>query len=152
MTARTCRPVKSVTKTVRQPWPDARVLVTRRSVLYHLRTELSTGDVLRTRFGFREFWIEGHRYILNGSKVNLLATSWWPPTEPMTREEIRKHWRALEGGRSRLFPHPHATLATRALRRGGRSGTADDHRRRHVARPLLHGLPRSRPIGTTMPR
>ena len=62
--------------------------------LYHLRTKLSTGDVLRTRFGFREFWIEGHRYVLNGSKVNLLASSWWPPSAPMPREEIRKQWLA----------------------------------------------------------
>ena len=52
--------------------------------------------MLRTRFGFREFWIEGHRYVLNGSKINLLASSWWPPTEPMERDEIEQQWRALK--------------------------------------------------------
>jgi hypothetical protein len=86
----------TATKTLRQPWPDARRWSHEDPYLYHLRSELSTGDVARTRFGFREFWIEGHRYILNGSRVNLLASSWWPPTEPMARDDIEKQWRALK--------------------------------------------------------
>ncbi|MCR4412758.1 MAG: hypothetical protein NUV77_10075, partial [Thermoguttaceae bacterium] len=53
-------------------------------------------DVLRTRFGFREFWTEGHKFYLNGSRINLLATSWWPPHDVMTRDEIRKHWEAVK--------------------------------------------------------
>ncbi len=87
---------KSVTTTLRRKWPDARYWSHEDPYLYHLRTELSTGDVLRTRFGFREFWIEGHRYVLNGAKINLLASSWWPPPEPMQREEIEKQWLAVK--------------------------------------------------------
>ncbi|TWU35866.1 carbohydrate-binding domain-containing protein [Novipirellula artificiosorum] len=82
--------------TLTQPWTDARYWSPEDPHLYHLRTELSTGDALRTRFGFREFWIEEHRYILNGSKINLLGTSWWPPTEPMTAEQVREKWQALQ--------------------------------------------------------
>ena len=87
---------ETVTRTVRQAWPNAHYWSHEDPYLYHLRSELSTGDVKRTRFGFREFWIEGHRYVLNGSKINLLASSWWPPTEPMEREEIERQWRALK--------------------------------------------------------
>ena len=87
---------KSVTTTVRQPWADARYWSHEDPFLYHLRTELSTGDSLRTRFGFREFWIEGHRYVLNGSKINLFGTSCWPPREAMGRDEIRSRWKALK--------------------------------------------------------
>ena len=86
----------TVTKTIRQAWPNARYWSHEDPYLYHLRSELSTGDVTRTRFGFREFWIEGHRYVLNGSRINLLASSWWPPREPMEREEIEQQWRALK--------------------------------------------------------
>lgn len=86
----------TATKTVSQAWPDAHFWSHEDPFLYHLRSELSTGDVEKTRFGFREFWIEGHRYILNGSKINLLASSWWPPTEPIDRDEIEQHWRALK--------------------------------------------------------
>ena len=89
-------PRKSIVRTVRQKWADARYWSHEDPYLYHLRTELSTGDVQRSRFGFREFWVEGHRFVLNGSKVNLLATSWWPPTEAMERDEIRKQWEALK--------------------------------------------------------
>lgn len=86
----------TTTTSVRQPWPDARLWSHVDPYLYHLRTELSSGDVSRTRFGFREFWVEGPFFYLNGTKINLLATSWWPPHGPMTREEIRKRWEAVK--------------------------------------------------------
>jgi len=86
----------TASKTLKQPWSDAHYWSHEDPYLYHLRTELSTGDIVRTRFGFREFWVEGHRYVLNGSKINLLATSWWPPTEPIQRDEIKSRWLALK--------------------------------------------------------
>jgi hypothetical protein len=64
--------------------------------LLHLQTTLSSGDQLRTRFGFREFWVEGHKFFLNGARMNLLATSWWPPQNTMTREEIRQTWEQVK--------------------------------------------------------
>ena len=87
---------ESVDVTVRQPWPGPRLWSHVDPYLYHLRSELSTGDVRRTRFGFREFWVEGHHFYLNGTRINLLATSWWPPHEPMPREEIERRWRAIK--------------------------------------------------------
>jgi beta-galactosidase len=87
---------KSASVTVRRPWKDAPLWSHVDPHLLSLRTELSTGDCLRTRFGFREFWTEGHRFYLNGARVNLLASSWWPPHAPITREEIRKQWEAIK--------------------------------------------------------
>jgi len=87
---------KSATATLRQPWANPPLWSHVDPHLLHLRTTLSAGDQLRTRFGFREFWTEGHRFFLNGARVNLLATSWWPPHGPMTREEIRKQWEAVK--------------------------------------------------------
>lgn len=87
---------KTISKTVVLPWSDARYWSHEDPYLYHLRTELSSGDESRQRFGFKEFWIEGHRYILNGKNINLLATSWWPPTEPIERPEIEKRWKAIK--------------------------------------------------------
>lgn len=83
--------------TLRQAWPSPHLWSHEDPHLYHLRTELSTGDVLRTRFGFREFWIEGHDFYLNGSKVHLLGSSGWPPrTDPMTADEVRERWESLK--------------------------------------------------------
>ena len=87
---------KTETLRLRQPWPDAPRWSPADPHLLNLRTDLSSGDQLRTRFGFREFWIEGHRFFLNGAPINLLATSWWPPHGPMTREEIRGRWEAVK--------------------------------------------------------
>jgi len=86
----------TVQRTVRRKWPTAHYWSHEDPYLYFLRTQLSTGDVMRTRFGFREFWIEGHHYILNGKRVNLLASSWWPPIEPIDRAEVERRWRKLK--------------------------------------------------------
>ncbi len=60
--------------------------------LYRLRMSLSTGDEVRTRFGFREFWIDGSDFVLNGSKVHLLASAGWPNRAPMAPDQIRRMW------------------------------------------------------------
>ena len=82
--------------TGRQLWQNPRLWSHRDPHLLHLRVELSSGDRQRVRFGFREFWTEGDEFVLNGSRINLLATSWWPPRHAMTRDEIRKHWEAVK--------------------------------------------------------
>ncbi|MGQ9730206.1 MAG: carbohydrate-binding domain-containing protein [Candidatus Zipacnadales bacterium] len=71
--------------------------------LYHLTTALSTGDVLRTRFGFREFEVRGPHFYLNGKKINLLATSWWPTVDPLTPEAIREQMRMMKYARCVAF-------------------------------------------------
>lgn len=86
----------AVSATLKQRWPNPPLWSHVDPHLLHLRTSLSTGDRSRTRFGFREFWVEGHKFFLNGSRVNLLATSWWPPHGWMTRDEILKHWKAVK--------------------------------------------------------
>ncbi len=79
-----------------QPWPDPPLWSHIDPHLLHLRTTLASGDQLQTRFGFREFWAEGHKFFLNGMRINLLATSWWPPHGPMSRDEIRQRWEAVK--------------------------------------------------------
>ena len=41
------------------------------------RTPDRTVDVLATRFGFREVWTDGPRFLLNGTPMKLFATSGW---------------------------------------------------------------------------
>lgn len=86
----------TTTVLLRHPWPDPPLWSHIDPHLLHLRTNLSSGDQLRTRFGFREFWVEGHKFFLNGSRINLLATSWWPPHGAMTGDEIRQRWEAVK--------------------------------------------------------
>lgn len=87
---------ESASVTLRQPWPDAPLWSHTDPHLLHLRSALSSGDELRTRFGFREFWVEGHDFYLNGVKIHLLATSWWPPRGQMSRDEIGRQWEAIK--------------------------------------------------------
>ncbi|MFC1806475.1 glycoside hydrolase family 2 protein, partial [Planctomycetota bacterium] len=82
----------TATVSAKAAWPKPRV----DPHLYRLQTELNSGDFVSTRFGFREFWVEGHRFYLNGVPINLLATSWWPPHAPMTREQVEERWRAIK--------------------------------------------------------
>jgi hypothetical protein len=87
---------KTVAVTLRQPWKSPHLWSHADPHLYHLRSRLTSGDALRTRFGFREFWTAGSDFYLNGAKVNLLATSWWPPHAPAPREQIAKDWQAVK--------------------------------------------------------
>ena len=50
--------------------------------LYVLRTTLENGknsDVVETRFGFREFWVEGKNFMLNGIPIRLRGESIYRP-------------------------------------------------------------------------
>jgi hypothetical protein len=82
--------------TLQRAWPDVRPWSHLDPHLHRLRSELSTGDVRHDRFGFREFWTEGHKFVLNGTPINLLMTASWPPREPMSREAIRERWEAVK--------------------------------------------------------
>ncbi|MCA1808840.1 MAG: hypothetical protein LC725_05215 [Lentisphaerae bacterium] len=65
------RPLESVIA-----WPDAEYWSPERPTLYVLRTTLCAGsqtETMETRFGFREFWIAGKEFILNGIPVRLLG-------------------------------------------------------------------------------
>lgn len=68
-----------------------------RPCLYILEVGLEgpQADVLRERIGFREFWVQGGDFFLNGVKVHLLATSWWPAGRPPEREAIAAQLKAI---------------------------------------------------------
>ncbi len=62
----------------RVAWPDAKRWSPAHPHLYTLRTTIRSGgrsETLETRFGFREFWIEGKNFILNGQPIRLLGSS-----------------------------------------------------------------------------
>lgn len=90
----TLAPGESAVKEVGASWPDARPWSLSDPHLYHLDTTLEPpsglADEVVTRFGFREFWREGDSFYLNGTRINLLATSCWPPNNLMNAEDIRK--------------------------------------------------------------
>lgn len=61
-------------------WTDAEYWDTDHPKLYRLRAELVCGgtvlDSRTERFGFREIWTEGTKFILNGKPINLRGDSW----------------------------------------------------------------------------
>ena len=83
---------KTTTVTLRKTWTDPPLWSHVDPHLLSLKSRLKSGDELRTRFGFREFWVEGDKFFLNGVRINLLATSWWPPQDYMERDAIRDTW------------------------------------------------------------
>lgn len=97
-----------------QPWANARLWWPSDPHLYDLRTEVRAADVLRDlrhdRFGFREFWIDGTDYRLNGRIFRLRGLVCAP--RPSSPEDIRKYF--LNGMqntnftlvRHHMFPRP----------------------------------------------
>ena len=61
-------------------WPDANLWSPASPHLYILDAKLEGGASLRdertTRFGFREIWIEGPHFMLNGMRLNLRGDAW----------------------------------------------------------------------------
>jgi beta-galactosidase len=96
------------TKTITssETWRNPKLWTPDTPHLYALRTRLTQNgrpiDSTETRFGFRELRAEGPDFYLNGVKVVLRATSWWPPA-PQTREQIEATIRAIKAGNSICF-------------------------------------------------
>lgn len=92
-TAVTIAPGSEVSTALVADWPAPHCWSPEDPYLYFLVSRLSVGDQsfdeVRTRFGFRELWIEGPRFLLNGAHITFLATSWWPPREWVTKEYIQ---------------------------------------------------------------
>ena len=63
-----------------QPWPDPILWSPEHPHLYHLRVDLledgRLADRRTVRFGFREVWLEDHKFILNGVRINLRGDAW----------------------------------------------------------------------------
>jgi endonuclease YncB( thermonuclease family) len=66
---------QTVCVTVEQDWPEAKCWWPNDPHLYVLQTTLGRSDgpsdTHIQRFGFREFWIDGYSFILNGTRVKL---------------------------------------------------------------------------------
>ncbi|MFQ5808344.1 MAG: carbohydrate-binding domain-containing protein [Armatimonadota bacterium] len=94
------------TITLSETWRNPKLWTPDAPHLYMLRTSLLANgrpiDSTDTRFGFRELWAEGPDFYLNGAKVVLRATSWWPPA-PQTREQVENTIRAIKAGNSICF-------------------------------------------------
>jgi len=90
-----------------QPWENPHHWSPEHPHLYFLESSLRQGgqtvDTLRTRFGFREFWVDGPRFYLNGVRINLLATSWWPSRTAETPDEIRDRMRRIKEANCVIF-------------------------------------------------
>lgn len=97
---------EEVSAVLEAPWEDARCWSHEDPYLYFLQTTLKQdGDLvddLRTRFGFREFWVEGKNFYLNGSRINLLATSWWPELSK-SKEYIQERMRQIKAANCVVF-------------------------------------------------
>jgi len=84
----------------RRSWPDAKLWMPGSPHLYYLETSAGAGgrtlDSRRTRFGFREFWTDGTRLVLNGVPMRFLATAGHPPGGGLIgRDEIRRRYEAI---------------------------------------------------------
>lgn len=78
---------------VTNAWPDAHRWTHLDPHLYSLETTVTSGtglDQVKTRFGFREFWAESGRFFLNGTPINLLGASTWPPGSLSDSNQIRQ--------------------------------------------------------------
>ncbi|MGQ9519375.1 MAG: carbohydrate-binding domain-containing protein [Candidatus Fervidibacter sp.] len=67
-----------------------------RLYILELKFDHSDSDILRERFGWRQLWCQGGDFYLNGYKVHLLATSWWPPTQGVTRDFVESQLRGIK--------------------------------------------------------
>lgn len=71
-------PGQTIKHEIEIPWKDPQMWSPEHPNLYVLRSGLSTEnhiDIIDTRFGFREFWIEGKRFMLNGKPIRLIGES-----------------------------------------------------------------------------
>jgi len=86
------------TVTISKPWESPKLWSHLSPHLYHLVTSVAEDDreldSLKTRFGFREFWIDGIYFVLNGKRIKFLATAGHPPAESDI-ETAKKYYRGM---------------------------------------------------------
>jgi len=71
---------QKVTTVLEAPWAEPRLWSPEDPHLYSLLVTAGQ-DAKEVRFGFREFWVEGGRFFLNGRPLHLLATAVHPMNE-----------------------------------------------------------------------
>ncbi|MFA5293619.1 MAG: glycoside hydrolase family 2 TIM barrel-domain containing protein [Phycisphaerae bacterium] len=91
------------------PFPNAKYWSPESPHLYKLQLVLRNGkdgpvlDTLEERFGFKEFWIEGPDFYLNGVKRHLLASSTWPTSQVQSYDYVRKALETIKAGNNIAF-------------------------------------------------
>ncbi|MCX7826269.1 MAG: hypothetical protein N2689_12025, partial [Verrucomicrobiae bacterium] len=92
--------------TVSARWERPKLWDYEQPQLCRLETRLETGgalaDLLRTRFGFREFWVERGQFMLNGVPLVLRASSAWP-LAAKDRAEAAEIWRRTKNAHTIAF-------------------------------------------------
>jgi hypothetical protein len=76
--------------TLEARWPNAHLWSPQDPHLYNLIVGLRSqtqSESQEIRFGFREFWVEGDRFFLNGTPIHLLATA----SHPLTQYDANPH-------------------------------------------------------------
>ena len=88
-------------------------------VLHYLETALEsdTGQLMdthRVRFGFKEFWIEGARFVLNGTPIRFRGDSWHYMGAPVQHPNYAREWfafvRQTGANMVRLHGMPHPSF------------------------------------------
>lgn len=93
-------PKSAVKITMKKEWHSPKLWSPESPHLYSLISRLSENsnsalmDEMSTRFGFREFWIEGTDFFLNETKINFLATA-GHPNYGHTKEDAKVMYRNI---------------------------------------------------------
>ncbi|GIP26504.1 hypothetical protein J23TS9_16340 [Paenibacillus sp. J23TS9] len=103
--------------TYRLDWEDAKYWNPERPTLYKLELLLLVSDAVidqvEEQFGFREIWIEGSQFMLNGTPVNLRGDSWHFQGAIQQTHEYVRNWYGMckEAGVNcvRLHAEPYPT-------------------------------------------
>jgi hypothetical protein len=91
-------PSSSVKIKLEKPWDSPKLWSPESPHLYSLVSRLTEDgdniDEISSRFGFREFWIDGIYFVLNGTRVKFLATA-GHPNYGSTKEDAKKLYRDI---------------------------------------------------------
>ncbi len=91
------------TVNVDQPWAEPHLWSLDDPHLYHLRSQLSSGDEQAVRFGFREFWIHGTEFYLNGTPIHLRATAAHPFAVSDSKDQALHYLRVAKEGNNMIM-------------------------------------------------
>lgn len=112
-------PGQTLVKTINEPWASPRLWSPEHPNLYVLHSTVQSGEsyeTVSTRFGFREFWIDGKQFVLNGIPIRLRGESVYEPRDNPDANtvefnkmvfEIYKKELAVNACRSHLSIPPH---------------------------------------------
>lgn len=92
----TFEPGKATNLLLEESWTDAILWSPENPHLYALQAEIicnnETIDRIETRFGFREVWIEEHKFYLNGTRINLRGDAWHYQGFVQQNKEYAHNW------------------------------------------------------------